>query len=71
MTPLQRKALTQALNGRIRAPATGAFRSRSGSEVDRVWCYSKRTIKPLIDKGWLAADCGGYVITCAGKVALG
>ncbi|MDC6127293.1 hypothetical protein PPH41_04720 [Burkholderia gladioli] len=71
MTPLQKAAMTAAVVGRIYTPAKGAYRLRGRGEVDCIVCFSSRTIKPLLDKGWVVAtDTGGYVATEAGKAAL-
>ncbi len=69
LTPRQKNALTQALTGRIHAPATGAFRMRGG-EVDGISCFSRRTISALVAKGLLVPSCGGYVSSDAVKAAL-
>lgn len=71
MTPLQRAAMMAATAGHIYTPAKGAYRLRGRGEVDRIRCFSSRTVRPLLEKGWIVATgTGGYVATETGKAAL-
>ncbi|WP_186156659.1 hypothetical protein [Burkholderia gladioli] len=71
MTPLQMAAMMAAAAGHIYTPAKGAYRLRGRGEVDHIRCFSSRTIRPLLEKGWVVAtNTGCYVATEAGKAAL-
>jgi hypothetical protein len=71
MTPLQMAAMTAAAAGHIYTPAKGAYRLRGRGEVDHIRCFSSRTIRPLLERGWIVATSAGcYVATEAGRAAL-
>ena len=70
MTPLQRKMLTEASMHAIREPNTGAYRRPTG-EVDNKSCFSSRSIKSAVARGWLQErPQGGFITTEDGMAVL-